>query len=121
MAETYRPVPIPVSIETHRIGSGDRAFVVPASIHVGKGATQVPSVMWTNGTKADVKLWFPNGEKLFKPPEEGNFDNPLVIGSGKVRTLYVQDGDDCELHYHVYCVETEDCAHGKSEPTGTRP
>ena len=121
MAAPYAPAPIRISIRTYLIGNEDRAFVVPASFHVGKGATKVPSVQWENQTTKDVKLWFPNGWKLFTG-DAGSFENPVTIRKGQTHILYVNDDlTDCELEYHVYCVETEDSAHGNSEPWGGRP
>jgi hypothetical protein len=121
MAEPYAPKPIEVSIHTFLIGNEDRAFVLPPYFHVGKGATKVPSVQWENQTKKDVKLWFPNGWKLFKG-DPSSFENPFTIRKDQKLTLYVNDGlTDGEYEYHVYCDETEDSAKGNSEPWGGRP
>jgi hypothetical protein len=121
MAEPHAPAPIVISIKTYLIGNENRAFVLPASFHVGKGATKVPSVQWRNQTTEDVKLWFPNGWKLFDG-DASSFANPFTIKVGQALTLYVNDDStDCEYEYHVYCVETEDSAQGHSEPWGGRP
>ena len=79
MAETHAPAPRSVSIHVYPVGGKNRAFVLPPYFHVGKGDTKVPSVQWENQTTKEVKLWFPNGWKLFDG-DKSYFANPFTIG-----------------------------------------
>ena len=113
---TVLPVPIQVNIIKQNIGGQDRAFVLPPEIHVGIGATKVPSVQLRNGTGGRVWLWFPNGENVFDPPAAG-FSNPTQIQDGGVLTLNVTARPNPGgYHYHLYCEAVDDCAQGNSEP-----
>jgi hypothetical protein len=111
---TVVPVPIQVNVVKQNIGGQDRAFVVPPGIHIGIGASKVPSIQLTNSTGAPVRVWFPNGGQLFDAPLD--FSNPLDVPAGGL-TLHVKSSPNPgDYHYHVYCEAVKDCAQGNSEP-----
>jgi hypothetical protein len=113
--KTSREDPRLIEVLTQTIGHGrPRAFVDVPRVEIGH--PPLSAVKWTNRTGDKVSFWFPNGDHVFKPPKHG-FKNPISIDRGESLELKVQDKPESgTYHYHVYCEELHECAHGNSEP-----
>lgn len=117
-------MPHPISIEKNSVGANFVGFVVPPTIHIG--SAQGDTVTWTNNTNTTggggpgvrVRLWFPNGARVFQPPTPSGFSDPFTIVPGATFSLAINAAPHTGYYkYTVYCEDPIfDLAHGNSEP-----
>ena len=96
-----------------------RVFVNPPTVHVGSLAAQtvIDEVKINNNTGGDIRVWFPQGAKIFDVRSVSDWNSPFLIPKDQDRILRVKaDPEEGEFNYNVYCDAIGDYAQGNSEP-----
>jgi hypothetical protein len=96
-----------------------RVFVNPPTAHVGSTALQsvIDEVKIVNRTGEDIRVWFPQGAKIFDARSVSDWNAPFLVPKDQDRILRVKlEPEEGDYNYNVYCDAIGDYAQGNSEP-----
>lgn len=99
------------TIDIPKPNAGKRIIIKP--FHVEDHA----SVKLVNQTERNVRVWIPNGDSLFVPPNgHQDFNSSIAIPAGGLVLPVKQKPTPGRYHYSVYCEVIGNFGEGNSAP-----